>query len=57
MNRKTSRKEKHKYFNKEKLALGEKESTSALMNIAQDDDNNILKLLKKILLSNFQFII
>ena len=57
MNRKTSRKEKHKYFNKEKLALGEKESTSALMNIAQDDDNNILKLLKQILLNNFQFII
>ena len=57
MNRKTSRKEKHKYFNEEKLALGEKESTSALMNIAQDDDNNILKLLKKILQNNFQFII
>ena len=42
MNRKTSRKEKRKYFNKEKLALGEKESTSAVMNIALDYDNNIL---------------
>ena len=36
MNWKTSRNEKHKYFNEEKLVLGEKENTSALMNIAQE---------------------
>ena len=48
MNWKTSRNEKHKYFNKEKLVLGEKENTSALMNIPQEDDSNIFKLLKKL---------
>ena len=34
MNRKISRNEKHKYSNEEKLALGEDENTSALINIA-----------------------
>ena len=48
MNWKTSRNEKHKNFNKEKLALGEKENTSALINIAQEDDSNIFKLLKNL---------
>ena len=57
MNWKTSRNEKHKYFNKEKLALGEKENSSALMNIAQDNDSNILKLTKSLWLNNLQFII
>ena len=41
MNSKTSRNENHKYFNEEKLDLGEKENTSALMNIAQQGDSNI----------------
>ena len=37
MNRKISRNEKHKYSNEEKLALGENEITSALINIVQED--------------------
>ena len=41
MNRKISRNEKHKYSNEEKLALGEDENTSALINISQEDDCNI----------------
>ena len=41
MNRKTSRNEKYKYFNEGKLAVGENENTSALMNIAWEDDSNI----------------
>ena len=57
MNWKTSRNKKHKYFNKEKLALGEKENKSPLMNIAQEDDSNIFKLLKNLWLNNLQFII
>ena len=57
MNWKTSRNERHKYFNEEKLALGEKENTSALMNIAQEDDSIIFKLLKNLWLNNLQFII
>ena len=44
MNRKISRNEKHKYSNEEKLALGEDENTSALINIAQEDDSNIFEL-------------
>ena len=50
----TSRNEKHKLFNEEKLALGEKENTSALMNIAQEDGSNILKLFKNLWLNNLQ---
>ena len=57
MNWKTSRNKKHKYFNKEKLALGEKGNKSPLMNIAQEDDSNIFKLLKNLWLNNVQFII
>ena len=57
MNWKTSRIKKGKYFNKEKLALGEKGNTSALMNIAQEDDSNIFKLLKNLWPNNLQFII
>ena len=41
MNRKISRSEKHKYSNEEKLALAENENTSALINIAREDDSNI----------------
>ena len=45
MNRKINRNEKHKYSNENKLALGEDENTSALINIAQEVDNNISELL------------
>ena len=48
MERKTSRNEKHKYFNEEKLTLGEKGNTNALLSIAQEDDSNIFKLLKNL---------
>ena len=57
MNWKTSRNEKYKYFNEEKLSLGEKENTSALMNITQEDHSNIFKLLKNLWLNNLQFLI
>ena len=50
MNRKISRNEKHKYPNEEKLALGENENTSALINIAQDDHSNIFELLINLLI-------
>ena len=46
MNLKISRNEKHKYWNKEKLTIIENENTSALINIGQDDDSNIFKLLQ-----------
>ena len=46
MNWKTSRNEKHKYFTEKKLTLGQKENTSTLMNIAQEDDRNNFGLLK-----------
>ena len=48
MNWKPSRNEKCKYFNEEKLALGENENTNALINIAREDDSMILELLKKL---------
>ena len=48
MNRKIGRNEKHKYSHEEKLALGEVENTSALINIAQKDDNNIFELLQNL---------
>ena len=48
MNWKTNRNKKHKHFNEEKLGLGEKENTSSLMKIAQGDDSNVFKLLKKL---------
>ena len=57
MNRKISRNEKHKYSKEEKLALGEKENTSALINIAQENDSNIFKLLQKLWINNLWFII
>ena len=52
MNWKTSRNEKHKYFNEEKLALGEKDNTIPLMNIAKEDDSKIFKLLRNLWLNN-----
>ena len=48
MNWKISRNEKHKYTNKEKLAFGETENTSTLINIAQEDDNSIFELLQNL---------
>ena len=45
MNRKVSRNEKQKSSNEEKLALGEDENTSALINVAQEDDSNSFELL------------
>ena len=57
MNWKTSRNKKQKYFSEEKLVLGEKENTSALINIAQEDDSNFFKLLKNLWLNNLLFII
>ena len=48
MNRKISRNEKYKYSNEEKLAFGENENTSALTNIAQEDDSNIFELLQNL---------
>ena len=40
--------EKYKYSKKETLALGENENTSALINIAQEDDSNIFELLQNL---------
>ena len=48
MNRKISRKEKHKYSNEEKLVLSEDENTNALIDIAQEDDSNIFDLLQNL---------
>ena len=48
MNRKISRNEKHKYSNEEKLALSKDENTSALINIDQEDNRNILELLQNL---------
>ena len=57
INWKTSRNEKQKYLNEEKLALGENENTSALINIAQEDDSNIFELLQNLWINNLRFII
>ena len=48
MNRKISRNEKHKYSNEGTLVLGEDETTSALINITQEDDSNIFELLQNL---------
>ena len=61
MNRKISRNkkhgEKHKWSNEEKLAHGEDEKTSALINIAQDEESNIFELLQNLWISNLRIII
>ena len=57
MNRKISKNEKHKYSNKEKLTLGKDQNTSSLINIAQEDDSNIFKLLQNLCINNLWFII
>ena len=55
MNWKISRKEKHKYSNEEKLALGEDQNTNAVINIAQEDDSNIFELLPSLRINNPRF--
>ena len=45
-----------KFQTKKKLAFGEDENTSALINIAQDDDSNIFELLQNLWINNLQFI-
>ena len=55
MNRKVSRNERHKYSNEEKLALGEYENTSAIINITQDDDSNSSELLQNLCINNLWF--
>ena len=57
MNQKISSNKKHKYSNEEKLALVKDENTSALINIAQEDDSNICELLQNFLLVTFIFIL
>ena len=57
MNRKISRNEKYKYSNEEKLAFGENENTSALINITQEYDSNIFELLQNLWINNLRFII
>ena len=57
MNQKTSRNEKHKHSNKEKLVLGGDKNTNALINIAEEDDSNIFELLKNLCKNIVRFII
>ena len=57
MNQKISRNKKHKYSNEEKLVLGKDKNTSALINIAQEDDSNICELLQNFLVVTFIFIL
>ena len=48
MHRKINRNEKHTFSNEERLALGEDENTSALINVAQEDVSNISELLQNL---------
>ena len=57
MNRKSSRNQKSKYSNEDKLALGEGQNTSTVYNIAQEDDSNIFELLPSLRIQNIRFII
>ena len=57
MNQKICRNKKHKYSNEEKFALVENENTSALINIAQEDDRNIFELLQNLGIGSLRFII
>ena len=52
-----NRNEKHNYSNEEKLAHGEKENTSVLINIAQEDGSNVFELLQNLYIKNFRLII
>ena len=57
MNQKISRNEKRKYSNDKNLVLVEGESTSPIINIAQEDDSNIFELLQNLQINNLRFII
>ena len=57
MNRKFSRKGKDKYWNEQKLALGEDENTSTLINIDHADDRNVAELLQNLWINNLRYII
>ena len=57
MKQKISRNEKHKLSNEEKLVVTEKKNTCALIDIAQEDDSNILEFLQKLGISNLRFVI
>ena len=57
MNCKISRNEEHKFSIEEKLALGEDENTSALINISQEDHSNIFELLQNLWIKDLRFII
>ena len=46
-----------KYSNVEKLVLGENESTSALINIVQENDSKMFDLLQNLSINNLRFII
>ena len=48
MNPKISRNEKCKYSSDKKLVLVEGENTGPIINIAQEDDSNIFKLLQNL---------
>ena len=48
MHQKINRNEKHTFSNEERLALGEDENTSALINVAQEDVSNISELLQNL---------
>ena len=48
MDWKISRNEKHNDSNEENLTLGEDKNTSALINIAQEDESNIFELLQNL---------
>ena len=57
MNRKFSRKGKDKYWNEQKLVLGEDENTSTLINIDHEDDRNVVELLQNLWINNLRYII
>ena len=57
MKQKISRNEKHKLSNEEKLVVTEKKNTCALIDIAQEDDSNILEFLQKLGINNLRFVI
>ena len=57
MNWKINGNEKHKCSNENKLALGEGENTSALINIAQEDCSNIFELSQNLSINNLRITI
>ena len=57
MNRKISRNEKHSYSKKQKLALVENKNTSVTIDMGQEDNSIIFKLLQNLGINNLRFII